>query len=231
MSQSKPGPSKGAVFLRRLTSFVVLWAVVLGSLFSGNKLISDSVFLVIMALLTWAGLVEFYGIVRKLGLSCYSKWGIFAGLLLICATFLFFTQRLGKDSTPGRVNDFETSFLIFFVLGLCVRQFVSKQTTAGVVAISTTLFGLMYVPWLLNFIQKINFFPGVEGHYYVLYFILVTKFSDMGAYARRLADRQTQDDPAHQPRQNMGRFRRRDCGFDRREPGVCAFFWRRICMA
>ncbi|MGZ4963194.1 MAG: phosphatidate cytidylyltransferase [Limisphaerales bacterium] len=180
--QSKPGPSKGVVFLRRLTSFVVLWAVVLGALFSGNKLISDSVFLIIMALLAWAGLVEFYGIVRKLGLSCYSKWGIFAGLLLICATFLFFTQRLGKDTTPGRVNDFETSLLIIFVLGLCVRQFLSKQTTAGVVAISTTLFGLMYVAWLLNFIQKINFFPGVEGHYYFLYFILVTKFSDCGAY-------------------------------------------------
>ena len=41
----------------------------------------------------------------------------------------------------------------------------------------------MYVPWLLNFIQKINFFPGVDGKFYVLYFILVTKFSDTGAYA------------------------------------------------
>jgi uncharacterized protein with GYD domain len=29
---------------------------------------------------------------------------------------------------------------------------------AGIVAISTTLFGLMYVPWLLNFIQKIQFY-------------------------------------------------------------------------
>lgn len=183
ISQPKPGPSKGVVFLRRLTSFVVLWAVVLGALFSGNKFISDSVFLIIMALLTWAGLVEFYGIVRKLGLSCYSRWGIFAGLLLIVATFLFFTQRLGKDTTPGRVNDFETSLLILFVLGLCIRQFLAKQTPTGVIAISTTLFGLMYVAWLLNFIQKINFFPGVDGHFYVLYFILVTKFSDCGAYA------------------------------------------------
>src|SRR5438046_7784197 len=75
------------------------------------------------------------------------------------------------------------SFLILFVLGLCTRQFFSKSSTAGIVAISTTLFGLMYVPWLLNFIQKINFFPNVQGHYYVLYFILVTKFSDLGAYA------------------------------------------------
>ena len=75
--------------------------------------------------------------------------------------------------------------LILFVLGLCVRQFVSKSNTAGILAISTTLFGLMYVPWLLNFIQKINFFPGINdnGKFYVLYFILVTKFSDTGAYA------------------------------------------------
>ena len=84
---------------------------------------------------------------------------------------------------PASVNDFETTYLILFVLGLCVRQFVSKSNTAGILAISTTLFGLMYVPWLLNFIQKINFFPKANGTYYVLYFILVTKFSDTGAYA------------------------------------------------
>src|SRR6266566_1333290 len=41
----------------------------------------------------------------------------------------------------------------------------------------------MYVPWLLNFIQKINFFPKANGTFYVFYFILVTKFSDTGAYA------------------------------------------------
>jgi phosphatidate cytidylyltransferase len=100
-------------------------------------------------------------------------------------TFLHVTGKLGIHDTPSRVNDFETSILILFVLGLCVRQFVSKSNTAGILAISTTLFGLMYVPWLLNFIQKINFFPGINenGKFYVLYFILVTKFSDTGAYA------------------------------------------------
>jgi phosphatidate cytidylyltransferase len=40
----------------------------------------------------------------------------------------------------------------------------------------------MYVPWLMNFIQKINFFQGVNGHFYLLYFVLITKFSDTGAY-------------------------------------------------
>jgi len=104
-------------------------------------------------------------------------------VLLVVGTFLNLTGKLGRSDSPARVNDFETSFLILFVLGLCLRQFLSRRTTTGLLAISTTLFGLMYVPWLLNFIQKINFFPDVDGHYYLLYFVLITKFSDTGAYA------------------------------------------------
>jgi len=101
-------------------------------------------------------------------------------------TFLHCTGRLGLQQTPADANDLETGFLILFVLGLCVRQFVSRSNTAGILAISTTLFGLMYVPWLLNFMTKINYFPLLapgDGTFFVLYFILVTKFSDMGAYA------------------------------------------------
>jgi phosphatidate cytidylyltransferase len=120
--------------------------------------------------------------VEKRDLVCFKGWGILGGLLLMVGTFLNLTGVIGRSGTPARVNDFETSFLILFVLGLCLRQFFSRSNTAGILAISTTLFGLMYVPWLLNFIQKINFFPGVEGRYYLLYFIVITKFSDTGAY-------------------------------------------------
>jgi phosphatidate cytidylyltransferase len=146
--------------------------------------VSDYFFLVIMVFLAAAGLMEFYGMVRKLGHECYGGWGVFGGVLLLAATFVYISGEFGMAAAPSRVNDFESSFCIIFVLGLCIRQFVSRHTTTGIVAISTTLFGLMYVPWLLNFIQKINFFsPPVEGHYYLLYFVLVTKFSDCGAYA------------------------------------------------
>lgn len=181
-----PAPtSKAKVFLRRFVSTVVLWTVVLGAMFSGNRLVSDYGFALIMMVLACVGLMEFYALVNKRSLVCFKNWGIVAGVLLMAGTFLHCTGYLGISGTPARVNDFETSFLILFVLGLCVRQFVSKSNTAGILAISTTLFGLMYVPWLLNFLQKINFFPGLDGNgkYYVLYFILVTKFSDSGAYA------------------------------------------------
>jgi phosphatidate cytidylyltransferase len=175
-------PSKGKVFLRRLTSTVVLWTVILTAMFSNHPLVSDGVFLLLMGLLAFTGLAEFYGLAEKRGLVCFKGCGLVGGVLLMVGTFLNLTGHLGTHDSPARVNDFETSFLILFVLGLCVRQFMSKSNTAGIVAIGTTLFGLMYVPWLLNFIQKINFFAGVDGKYFLLYFILITKFSDMGAY-------------------------------------------------
>ena len=180
-----PSPSKAKVFVRRLITSMILWSIILAALFSGNKLLSDYVFFVILVFLASFGLAEFYGLVEKRDWVCFKSWGLFGGVLLLAGTFLHCTGKLGLYDSPSRVNDFEASFLILFVLGLCVRQFLSKSSTAGLLAISTTLFGLMYVPWLLNFMQKINFFPGIGemGKFYVLYFIVVTKFSDTGAYA------------------------------------------------
>ncbi|HEX3988950.1 MAG TPA: CDP-archaeol synthase [Verrucomicrobiae bacterium] len=183
---SMPAPlSKGAVFLRRLFSFVILWTVVVAGLFSGYKLLSDYVFLGIISFLAVTGLLEFYGMARKLGYACFPKFGVFGGLLMIFATFVYISGDFGRAATPSRMNDFETCFFIIFVLGLCIRQFISREVNTGIVAISVTLFGILYVPWLLNYIQKINFFgqQAVQGKWYVLYFVLVTKLSDCGAYA------------------------------------------------
>jgi phosphatidate cytidylyltransferase len=183
-----PGPpSRLKILVRRLTSTVVLWAVVLAALFCPNRTASAAAFLLAMGVLAAAGLAEFYALVEKRGLVCFKGWGIFGGVLLMAGTFLKLNGHFGTQGSPARVNDFETVFLILFVLGLCLRQLFSRTPAAGITAIATTLFGLMYVPWLLNFIQKIQFFPfhapfEDTGKLYVLYFILVTKFSDMGAY-------------------------------------------------
>jgi len=180
-----PAPSlpPSAVFGRRLLTSMVLWTVILGALFSGNRFVADYVFLGIMMALAGLGLMEFYGLVEKRGLVCFKGWGIFGGLLLMGATFFYLSGLWGPVTLPAKANDFETTFLILFVLGLCIRQFVSTRNHAGMLAISTTLFGLMYVPWLLNFIQKINFLHQINGPLYVFYFLVVTKCSDTGAYA------------------------------------------------
>lgn len=178
-------PSKAQVFLRRSISTIILWTVVIWASFSGNHILSDGFFLLFIAVMAVTGMIEFYGMARKAGLPCFKVSGVIGGLALMIGTFLNVTGFIGKaDGSPARVNDFETSFLILFVLGLCIRQFMSKSNREGIAGIGVTLLGLMYVPWLLNFIQKINFFPGLngDGKYFVLYYILVTKFSDTGAY-------------------------------------------------
>jgi phosphatidate cytidylyltransferase len=187
-----PPPSKAKIFLRRLASSVTLWSLVLLALFSGNNLFSDILFLMVMLAIAALGLEEFYGLVEKAGLECFRKLGLLGGMVLMSSTFLYVQGGIRANVLPAKVNDFEAGILILFVLGLCLRQFMSKRGGSGLLRISTTLFGLMYVPWLLNFIQKLHYFPDVrasdgtridiDGNFYVLYFILVTKFSDLGAY-------------------------------------------------
>jgi phosphatidate cytidylyltransferase len=177
-----PALSRGKVFFRRLFSSIVLWTIVLLAIFSKSRVVSDYFFLAVMVLISATGSIEFYDLAKKIGLACFKGWGIFGSLLLTTSTFLYLSGVLGRHVAPAEANDFEISFLILFVLGLCVRQFLSKNTPEAITAISTTLFGILYVSWLLNFIQKINFFPGIEGQFFVLYFIVVTKFSDLGAY-------------------------------------------------
>lgn len=184
-SATPPGTRRTHAFVRRLFSFIALWTIVLSAMLSGYRWISDPVFLGFMVALAGLGLMEFYGLVEKRGWVCFKTWGILGGLLLMVSTFVYLSGLLGKQLPPAKANDFETSFLIIFVLGLCLRLLFSRGHAGGLLAVATTLFGLMYVPWLLNFIQKINYFPGIGGHgtFYVLYFIAVTKFSDSGAYA------------------------------------------------
>lgn len=186
-----PPPSRTKIFFRRLASSVALWSFVLAALFSGNTLLSDILFLLVMLVIAALGLKEFYDLVRKAGYDAFYKWGLVGGIVLMTGTFLYVQGGIRANVQPAKANDFETGILILFVLGICFRQFLSKRGGSGLLRMSTTLFGLMYVPWLLNFIQKLHFFPDViehgqridiDGNFYVLYFILVTKFSDLGAY-------------------------------------------------
>jgi phosphatidate cytidylyltransferase len=161
---------------------VFLWTIVLTAMFSTNVLVANWVFLGLMVLLAVTGLLEFYGMVEKRGLVCFRWFGVVTGIVMMAATHFYITNASGHQLRAGKPNDFETGILVLFVLGLCVRQFVAKNNPNGLAAIATTLLGLMYVPWLLNFIQKINYLPAIEGRFYVLFFIVVTKFSDLGAY-------------------------------------------------
>ena len=155
---TQPPLSKVAIFWRRLSSSVILWAVVVGALFSNNKIVSDYVFLLVVMAIAGFGLNEFYNLVERAKMVCFKPLGILGGVIMMASTFVYLSGNFLSTRSPAQANSFETVVFIAFVLGLCLRQFLSRRNTTGILAISTTLFGLMYVPWLLNFIQKINYF-------------------------------------------------------------------------
>src|SRR6266478_3886432 len=110
--EATPPKSRAQIFFRRLLSFVALWTVILGAMFSGNKAISNYVFITVMMALAAMGLIEFYDLALKRELVCFRNWGVFGGVMLMFGTFLHFSGKLGQFEGPARVNDFETSFLI-----------------------------------------------------------------------------------------------------------------------
>src|SRR5258708_1650685 len=127
-----PLPSKAQVFFRRLITTAILWTVILAAMFSGSELVSDGVFLLLIFLLAVAGLVEFYGRAAQRVLACFKWCGLLGGALLMVGTFLELTGHIGTQGSPARVNDFETGFIILFVLGLCVRQLFARDNSAGI---------------------------------------------------------------------------------------------------
>ena len=153
-------------------------------MFSSNALISDGVFLLIIVFLALAGLAEFYGLAEKRGLACFKWCGLLGGALLMVGTFLNLTGHIGTSGSPARVNDFETGFIILFVLGLCVRQLVSRNQHDGHRRHRHDAVRPDVCAVAAEFHPENQFLPRrAKGKYFLLYFILVTKFSDTGAYA------------------------------------------------
>jgi phosphatidate cytidylyltransferase len=127
---------------------------------------------------------EFYGMLDHRSLPNFKVTGMFCGTVMLVGSFYYFA-KIG----PAQSYDFETAVLLFFLLTVFARQmFARLRHDEPLQTMAYTLFGLLYVLWLFNFITKIVYVMprsssgAVTGQFYVLYLIAVTKFSDMGAY-------------------------------------------------
>src|SRR5678815_1914063 len=172
--------SNQLVFLSRLGSSVALWGLALWVIFSGFEI----GFFVLIATMSLVGLWEYYVMLEHKKLPAFKFIGMFSGAVLVGGGFFYF-----RSVGPAQSYDFEVSTLVFFMLVVFARQMF--QVTRDLLPLETmayTLFGLLYVPWLFSFVTKIVYLlprdaaGHVTGHFYVLWLIVVTKFSDMGAY-------------------------------------------------
>ena len=169
-----------SVFIVRFITTIALWSVALVIAFSGYELAFYALICVFGLIALW----EFYGMLDHRSLPNFKVTGMICGTVMLVGSFYYFA-KIG----PAQSYDFETAVLLFFLLTVFTRQmFARLRHDEPLQTMAYTLFGLLYVLWLFNFITKIVYVMprsssgAVTGQFYVLYLIAVTKFSDMGAY-------------------------------------------------
>jgi phosphatidate cytidylyltransferase len=181
LEETAPKPARArSTFILRFISTVALWSIALLIAFSGYEIF-------FWFLISGFGLIalwEFYRMLDHDNLPNFKIIGMICGTIMLIGSFYYFS-RIG----PADSYDFETAVLLFFLLTVFARQmFARLRHDEPLQTMAYTLFGLLYVLWLFNFITKIVYLTPrsstgvVTGQFYVLYLVAVTKFSDMGAY-------------------------------------------------
>ena len=176
--------SKAAAFARRLASSVVLLGIVFYGLLAGGAL---SVALVggLIMLLNIVGLLEFYGMVGANGLPRFKWLGLAGGVALVSVLFLHLS---GLAKAPVSAAELELGILAILLLVLLVRRVFAHPAPPAFAMVGHTMLGVLCVSWLLGFMLKIFFYAAPQGAafdvgYCLLFFILATKCSDIGAYS------------------------------------------------
>lgn len=185
VAAAPPVRSKRAVFLRRLVSAVAMWSLLIGVMLSGQPIC----YFLLTASFGLAGLWEFYGMLDHGKRPNFKLFGMICAALFFIGSFVSLNPSIaGKLAVFS--GDFEMAILLLFLLGVFGRQLFThaSQNIPPLETMAYTVFGLLYVPWLFNFISKIIYLiprtpeGNLNGQYYILYLIAVSKFSDMGAY-------------------------------------------------
>lgn len=175
-----PPPSKRRVFVSRLFSTLILWAL----LSVAFKWKSDWLLIAVTGFFGVAGAVEYYRLLRTdaharsfnlLGLCiCLAYW----------ATVTWWVMR-HKIAPPMWLDLAALTASVHGGFLLCYRH--QLEGIATLQRIFSTVFGIVYTVIFYGFIVRLMYFHGdgesPTGLFLVMFLIMVTKFSDMGAYA------------------------------------------------
>ena len=176
----RPLPSS---FLPRLLSTVLLWTAIVAV----YVLRSETGFAVLISIPALISLWEYFALLKSGGIAHHRGMGMTAAVILIALNFLLLRSTSGL--LQWSVFPCEYAVMAFFVMALFLREYGRNNPgRATAEAITFTLFGVVYIPWLFLFMAKLLYLTPhdeqgyLTGQYLVLFVIAVTKFTDVGAF-------------------------------------------------
>lgn len=177
---------------KRILSTIGLWAVVICLLvFIGPE---AGVFIIGLWALTTQ--YELYQLLDKMGLKPFNRLGLLLGGLLIFVPFY-----IHKYSLIGQSIDLEIGILAAAVVLVSLRILKDREGLGRLNTLTSTLFGILYIPFMLHFLIRIFELPGNEtqGILLAIWIIATAKFSDVGALLTGLAIGKTPLSPSVSP--------------------------------
>lgn len=183
-----PPASKGAVFVRRLASTLVLWGILAAAILTGNRWL----FLGLIVVFGGASLVEWCRMFAGAITPGARRW-----LYLVAALYAAAIVGIGERSGGGGLLPIVASWslvdtagltlLLFGLFCLVMRRELEGRKTLWLIFAATV--GFLYIPVLFSFVWRVLWIPTgaapgqpLPGVFYLLFIVMVTKFSDMGAY-------------------------------------------------
>lgn len=172
---------------KRIFSTVLLWIIVLACVrFFGT---AGSIWLATaVSVLT---LREFYALVRHMGLDPFDRLGLVLGGAITLAPYYF-----SRWATPDEL-------LALTVILFCIRILGERDANNRVETLAWSLFGVVYIPFLLQFLVRILMIdtPHAQtGLVLGIWLIAVSKFCDVGALLTGLAIGRNKMSPVISPK-------------------------------
>ncbi len=177
-TESQPGTKRKA-FASRLTSTLILWAVLIAAF----KWKQDWLLLAVTAFFGVFGSVEYFRLLRGDSHRSFPALGLAITLAYWVAVSCWVLARKGQPPMWLDLAALTISVQGAFVL--CYRHQLEGIVTLQ--RIFATLFGVVYTVIFYGFLLRLLYFHQQQGQpggiFLVLFLVMVTKFSDMGAYA------------------------------------------------
>ena len=115
-------------------------------------------------------LYEFFTLVERKGIVIFKYFGLGIGLVILLSVSIRFEVTRG----------WELLFITLALLSLMLIQFKRRENSGVIIGLSTTIFGIFYIPWFMGFLIKVRYLDYGAGMLATI--LLITKAGDIGAY-------------------------------------------------
>lgn len=172
---------KVKVFGARLLSTLLLWAVVTAVFLSGNPW----GFVGLIGFLGFAGSWEFARMTTKSGFPTQRGFGLLVSWLYLLVVAILLAVQ-GKQALSVIASLDAAAVCLVVLSSFTWELWRKKEGRDPLIRVACTVFSFIYIPFLFSFMLRLLFVPdcvaAVPGAWLILWVVVVTKFTDMGAY-------------------------------------------------